>query len=161
MNLALSYECELTQPFFARPQVYHFCHKDGRQETFHCGKGTVFNEYLGTCDHSEAVYCTGGYGYAPPKHEKPHYSPPAHHGHHEQYHEPAYKPAHEDTYSYAPAQYAPEPAHYAPEPAHYAPEPTQYAPAPAQYGEPAYRGSASTGFGSSFDFPRAFGGSPF
>ena len=93
----------------------------------------MFNEYLGTCDHSEAVYCTGGDGYAPPKHEKPHYSPPAHHGHHEQYHEPAYKPAHEETYSYA----------------------------PAQYGKPAYRGSPSTGFGSSFDFPRAFGGSPF
>lgn len=50
-------------------QIYHYCHADGKQDTFHCGYGTIFNEYLGTCDHSGAVYCKGGEGYAgPPAH---------------------------------------------------------------------------------------------
>ena len=53
-------------------QIYHFCHSNGKQDTFHCPYGTIFNEYLGTCDHDEAVYCRGGDGYkapAPHKHQ--------------------------------------------------------------------------------------------
>ena len=60
-------------------QIYHYCHADGKQDTFHCGYGTTFNEYLGTCDHSGAVYCKGGEGYAgPPKpvHPEPGYHHP-------------------------------------------------------------------------------------
>lgn len=87
--------------------IYHFCHKDGRQETFHCPHGTTFNEYLGTCDHAEAVYCTGGNGYAPPK---PH--------HETGYHESP-KPHHETSYhhpepSYKPVYHEPEPSYYQP-----------------------------------------------
>ncbi len=60
--------------FFLLPfQIYHFCHSNGKQDTFHCPYGTIFNEYLGTCDHDEAVYCRGGDGYkaqaAPHKHQ--------------------------------------------------------------------------------------------
>jgi hypothetical protein len=97
--------------------IYHFCHADGKQDTFHCGYGTIFNEYLGTCDHiSGAVHCKGGEGYAgPPK--------PA-------YHEPAY--------------HHPEPAYHHPEPAYHKPEPTYHV---QPYHEPAYgHGSSSGGF---------------
>ena len=59
----------LIQIFQKTFQIYHYCHADGKQDTFHCGYGTIFNEYLGTCDHSGAVYCKGGEGYAgPPAH---------------------------------------------------------------------------------------------
>merc|ERR1712226_1595046 len=48
---------------YADPEVgcsiYHYCHADGKQDTFHCSYGTIFNEYLGTCDHSAAVLCKG------------------------------------------------------------------------------------------------------
>ncbi len=79
-------------------QIYHYCHADGKQDTFHCPYGTIFNEYLGTCDHSGAVYCKGGEGYAgPPHHPKPHH--PAPHGH-------------APSYGYSPAPYHPSPAPY-------------------------------------------------
>ena len=92
-------------------QIYHFCHEDGKQDTFHCSYGTAFNEYLGTCDHEAAVHCVSAEGYAGPA------AAPA------PYHAPA------------PAPYAPAPAPYvpAPSPAPYvpAPAPAPYVPAPA------------------------------
>merc|ERR1719233_105859 len=46
-------------------EIYHFCHEDGKQDTFQCGYGTVFNEYIGTCDHKSSVQCSSGEGFAP------------------------------------------------------------------------------------------------
>ena len=61
-------------------QIYHFCHEDGKQDTFHCSYGTAFNEYLGTCDHESSVHCASAEGYAPapaPYHPAPApYHPP-------------------------------------------------------------------------------------
>jgi len=113
--------------------IYHFCHADGKQDTFHCAYGTVFNEYLGTCDHSGAVYCKGGEGYAGPHPSKPapHHEPS--YGHHAApHHEPAY--------------------HHHPEPAYHHPEPEYHHPEPAynHHHEPAH-------FGSGFEFPKGFG----
>lgn len=34
----------------ACPQVYHYCHHDGRQDSFLCPKGTVFNQRVFVCD---------------------------------------------------------------------------------------------------------------
>merc|ERR1712106_45755 len=45
-------------------EVYHFCHEDGKQDTFKCGYGTVFNEYIGTCDFKSSVQCNSGDGFA-------------------------------------------------------------------------------------------------
>merc|ERR1712106_1312803 len=45
-------------------EVYHFCHEDGKQDTFQCGYGTVFNEYIGTCDFKSSVQCNSGDGFA-------------------------------------------------------------------------------------------------
>jgi len=120
-------------------QIYHYCHADGKQDTFHCGYGTIFNEYLGTCDHSGAVYCKGGEGYA---------GPPAHPAH----------PVHPD-----PGYHNPEPSYHTQ--GHHAPEP-HYSHPPAQYHhtEPAHHisghshHSPSAGFGSGFSFPKGFGG---
>ena len=93
-------------------------------DSFHCPHGTIFNEYLGTCDHSDAAYCSGkaGKGFAPPK-AKPHYEAPGYHKP-EPYHEPHYK-------SYEPGYHKPEPYH---------PEPEVYHPPAPAYGrhEPAY-----------------------
>merc|ERR1711874_416114 len=76
-------------------EIYHFCHEDGKQDTFQCGYGTVFNEYIGTCDFKSSVHCSSGNGFAPA---------PA------PYHPPA-------TYSHAPA------VHHAPVVHHAAPTP--------------------------------------
>lgn len=38
-------------------EIYHFCHADGKQDSFKCGYGTVFNEYIGTCDYKNNVHC--------------------------------------------------------------------------------------------------------
>merc|ERR1719481_1614448 len=46
-------------------EIYHFCHEDGKQDTFQCGYGTVFNEYIGTCDFKSSVQCSSGEGFAP------------------------------------------------------------------------------------------------
>jgi len=104
-------------------QIYHFCHEDGKQDTFHCSYGTAFNEYLGTCDHETSVQCHTGEGYAGPE---PYHPAPA------PYHAPAPAPYHP-----APAPYVhPAPVPYvAPAPAPYvAPAPAPYvAPAPAPY----------------------------
>lgn len=111
-------------------EIYHFCHEDGKQDTFHCSYGTAFNEYLGTCDHEAAVHCVSAEGYAGPA----------------PYHAPAptpYAPAPAPYHAPAPAPYhppAPAPTSYAPTPAPYhsitpfvahAPAPTPYAPAPS------------------------------
>jgi len=108
--------------------IYHFCHEDGKQDTFHCSYGTAFNEYVGTCDHEASVHCVTGEGYAAaaPYVEPVSYAPsPA------PYHAPAPVPA--PYHAPAPAPYAPAPAPYvAPAPVSYAPEPT-YAPEPAPY----------------------------
>jgi len=52
-------------------EIYHFCHEDGKQDTFQCGYGTVFNEYIGTCDFKNSVQCSSGEGYAPAPYNKP------------------------------------------------------------------------------------------
>lgn len=64
-------------------QIYHFCHADGKQDTFECGYGTVFNEYLGTCDYKNNVHC-GEHAVAP--HHAPAHAP---HKQSAAYHEPA------------------------------------------------------------------------
>ena len=152
-------------------QIYHFCHADGRQETFKCGYGTIFNEYLGTCDHTEAVYCRSGEGYAPVEHKphhgyhhpEPHHDPYHHEPHHGGYHaEPHGYHGHRRNYSPAPTAYSPAPTAYSPTPTAYSPTPAPsygYSPTPAPYG-----GSSGAGFGGYFDFPKkAPGGfgSPF
>ncbi|TRY79952.1 hypothetical protein TCAL_12713 [Tigriopus californicus] len=112
--------------------IYHFCHKDGRQETFHCAHGTTFNEYLGTCDHAEAVYCTGGDGYAAPP--KPH--------HESSYHESP-KPHHETSYHHSnlkPSYHEPQkPVYHEPEPSYYqSPQQTYHEPETYDEPEPYY-----------------------
>jgi len=56
-------------------QIYHFCHADGKQDTFECGYGTIFNEYLGTCDYKNNVHC-GEHVAAP---AIPHHKPEPYH----------------------------------------------------------------------------------
>lgn len=41
----------------ARCQVFHFCQKDGRRDSFLCPKGTVFNQVLSHCDWWYNVKC--------------------------------------------------------------------------------------------------------
>merc|ERR1712025_685067 len=140
-------------------QIYHFCHEDGKQDTFHCSYGTAFNEYLGTCDHETSVTCHTGEGYAGP--ESYHPAPAPYHPAPAPYHPtPAPAPYHPAPTPYvhpapAPAPYvhaAPAPAPYvaaaAPAPAPYpapapikpfvAAAPTPYAPAPAPYSAPVH-----------------------
>ncbi len=94
--------------------MYHFCHGAGQQDTFNCGYGTVFNEYIGTCDYKNNVQCASGQGYAPAP----------------------YAPA-----PYAPAPYAPAPtpAPYRPAPAPYRPPAHQSKPYEASYPTTGYR----------------------
>jgi len=84
-------------------QIYHFCHADGKQDTFECGYGTVFNEYLGTCDYKNNVHC-GEHAVAP--HHAPAHAP---HKQSAPYHEPA--SYHEPAPYQKPASYH-EPAPY-------------------------------------------------
>ena len=121
----------------------------------------MFNEYLGTCDHSGAVYCKGGEGYAGPL-KTPHHAAPVHHGHapavHHKpsYHEPSY---HEPSY-HEPSYH--EPSYHEPHEPHYyhssPPPPAQYHhPAPVHQ-EPAYGSThGGSGFGGGFSFPKGFG----
>ncbi len=94
--------------------MYHFCHGAGQQDTFNCGYGTVFNEYIGTCDYKNNVQCASGQGYAPAP----------------------YAPA-----PYAPAPYAPAPtpAPYRPAPAPYRPPAHQSKPYESSYPTTGYR----------------------
>ena len=65
---------------FSLLQIYHFCHADGKQDTHHCPYGTIFNEYIGTCDHTGAAKCHSGEGYKappPPPHKPGYHEPPA------------------------------------------------------------------------------------
>ena len=147
-------------------QIYHFCQADGRQETFKCGYGTIFNEYLGTCDHTEAVYCRSGEGYAPVEH-KPHHDPyhhpePHHEPHHGGYHhEPHGYHGHRRNYSPP----APTAAAYSPTPA--PPQPSYgHSPSPTPYSGGGGSSGAGFGFGAGFDFPKTApggfrSGSPF
>ena len=57
--------------------MYHFCHGAGQQDTFNCGYGTVFNEYIGTCDYRNNVKCASGQGYAPAQPPPAPYAPAA------------------------------------------------------------------------------------
>ena len=41
-------------------QVYHYCHYDGRQDSFLCPKGTVFNQDVLVCDWWYNSACYGG-----------------------------------------------------------------------------------------------------
>jgi len=41
----------------ANCQVYHYCHFDGRQDSFLCSNGTVFNQKVFTCDWWYNVNC--------------------------------------------------------------------------------------------------------
>jgi len=98
-----SFDCRDKHPgrHYADPeagcQVYHFCHHDGKQDTFHCGYGTVFNEYIGTCDYKNNVLCTAGQGYLPdPNHDQ--YHPEPHQNQYqpqEQYHNHEYQYKHQ------------------------------------------------------------------
>jgi len=72
-------------------EIYHFCHADGKQDTFHCGYGTIFNEYLGTCDYKNNVHCGAPYPAEPapyPAEPAPH--APAYHAVSSPYHENPY-----------------------------------------------------------------------
>lgn len=106
-------------------EIYHFCHEDGKQDTFNCPYGTAFNEHLGTCDHEAAVHCVSAEGYGGPP------AAPV------TYHAPAPSPA---PYAPSPAPYSPPvPTSHAPKQTSYhsltpfvahAPSPAPYAPAP-------------------------------
>ena len=39
-------------------QVYHYCHFDGRQDSFLCPRGTVFNQAVFVCDWWYNVDCS-------------------------------------------------------------------------------------------------------
>ena len=43
-------------------KVYHVCVND-RQESFFCGKGTIFNQAILVCDHSSKVACQSSHSY--------------------------------------------------------------------------------------------------
>ena len=90
-------------------QVYHFCHHDGKQDTFHCGYGTVFNEYIGTCDYKNNVDCQAGEGYSP---ETSGYHPPEPHYQHET---PGYNPPQLDYRPQKKPQYYDEPSFQKPQ----------------------------------------------
>jgi len=114
-------------------EIYHFCHADGKQDTYHCGYGTLFNEYLGTCDYKNNVHCTSGEGYAPAPAPAP-YHPPAAPAYHQP--EPAYHPPQPQISYHQPAPYvAPTQPAYV--------EPAPYQP-PSSYGQPS---QAFTAFG--------------
>nr|XP_040575405.1 TPR-containing protein DDB_G0280363-like [Lepeophtheirus salmonis] len=40
-------------------QVYHYCHEDGRQDSFLCPKGTIFNLNVTVCDWWYNAKCSG------------------------------------------------------------------------------------------------------
>ncbi len=42
--------------------MYHYCHFDGRQDSFLCPKGTVFNQDVLVCDWWYNAACYGGGG---------------------------------------------------------------------------------------------------
>jgi len=109
-------------------EIYHFCHADGKQDTYHCGYGTLFNEYLGTCDYKNNVHCTSGEGYAPAPPAPAPYHPPAP--------QPAYHQPQPQISYHQPAPYvAPtQPAYI---------EPAPYQP-PSSYG---HQSQAFTAFG--------------
>ena len=44
-------------------QVYHYCHHDGRQDSFLCPKGTVFNQKVFVCDWWYNADCGGSHSY--------------------------------------------------------------------------------------------------
>ena len=44
-------------------QVYHYCHHDGRQDSFLCPKGTVFNQKVFVCDWWYNADCGGSTGF--------------------------------------------------------------------------------------------------
>merc|ERR1719430_2677561 len=109
-----SFDCR-TKPYqgrhYADPEagceIYHFCHDDGKQDTYHCGYGTLFNEYIGTCDYKNNVHCTSGEGYAAPPpaplHAAAPPSPPPHVS--VPFHQPA--PYHQPAQYQQPAPYQP------------------------------------------------------
>merc|ERR1712106_1032417 len=98
-------------------EIYHYCHDDGKQDTFQCGYGTIFNEYIGTCDFKNSVQCAPGEGYTPKP--APYHTPAP-------YHKPA--PYKAPVPYAAPAPYV-APAPYA-VPAPYVAPPPYVAPAP-------------------------------
>ena len=44
-------------------QVYHYCHHDGRQDSFLCPKGTVFNQKVFVCDWWYNADCGSSHGF--------------------------------------------------------------------------------------------------
>ena len=113
-------------------QIYHYCHADGKQDTFHCSYGTIFNEYLGTCDHASAVLCKGGEGYAGPPHT-PHHAP--HHAPHHVTHD-----------HHAPHHVT----HHAPSPHHVSHHSPHHDVTPAHHGFSGPNFNFPAGFGSGF-----------
>ena len=43
--------------------MYHYCHHDGRQDSFLCPKGTVFNQKVFVCDWWYNADCGGSTGF--------------------------------------------------------------------------------------------------
>ena len=43
--------------------MYHLCQHNGQQDTFRCGRHTVYNEDIGTCDYRGNVRCREGQGF--------------------------------------------------------------------------------------------------
>ena len=102
-------------------QVYHFCHKYGKQDTFYCPYGTIFNEYLGTCDYKNNVKCSGsGKGYKGPL-PKPHPEPHHHEEHSDGYHAPPKPYKHHVSYHEHEQYHHSSPPHdsYGPPPVHH------------------------------------------
>ena len=81
--------------------MYHLCQHNGQQDTFRCGRHTVYNEDIGTCDYRGNVRCREGQGFdaAPsksynhkpghkqkhkPRHKNKSKTKHHHHSHHQQ-----------------------------------------------------------------------------
>ena len=60
IDLRFFHEFEVTLLF---SQVYHYCHHDGRQDSFLCPKGTVFNQKVFVCDWWYNADCGGSTGF--------------------------------------------------------------------------------------------------
>ena len=43
--------------------MYHYCHHDGRQDSFLCPKGTVFNQKVFVCDWWYNADCGNSHGF--------------------------------------------------------------------------------------------------
>ena len=135
-NYKITISHALSIILFVKTQVYHFCHKYGKQDTFYCPYGTIFNEYLGTCDYKNNVKCSGsGEGYKGPL-PTPHHEPDSYHA-----------PPHDDGGYHAPPKpYKHHVSYHEHEQYHHSSKPTlhdSYGPPPHEE----YHGSPHDGYG--------------